>query len=114
MSRQPGGTSSEVRLFCLHRGLASTLLFFRAIKLKGADELEVHLQQLESFCEWEGQVETGAPRFLVNTPTGYARGLTDAGMLGDKTFYLSTGGWKYDNPNCWKRQNHWEAFLKLN
>ena len=40
--------------------------------------------------------KTGAPRFSVNTPTGYARGLTDAGMLGDKTFYLSTGGWEYD------------------
>ena len=40
--------------------------------------------------------KTGAPRFSVNTPTGYARGLTDAGILGDKTFYLSTGEWKFD------------------
>ena len=38
---EPGETSSVVRLFCLHRGLASTFLFFRAIQLKGADELQV-------------------------------------------------------------------------
>ena len=61
------------------------------------------LQRAAIFSNWKAfvngkEVETGAPRFSVNTPTGYARGLTDAGMLGDKTFYLSTGGWKYDTP----------------
>ena len=40
LSRQPGA-SSAIRLSCLHRGLASTFLFFRAIQLKGADELQV-------------------------------------------------------------------------
>merc|ERR1711971_1356863 len=43
------------------------------------------------------KVETYAPRFSVNTHNGYARGLTDAGMLGQNAFYLSTGGWHSEN-----------------
>ena len=76
------------------------------------------------FSNWkvvvdEKEVETAAPKFQVylriisdlhskqsknvKLPTliqvnlkGHARGLSDAGMLGDKAFYISTGGWKYD------------------
>ena len=43
------------------------------------------------------EVKANAPVFTTNVH-GYARGLTDAGMLGDNAFYMSTGGWKYDNP----------------
>jgi len=58
-------------------------------------------QRAAVFSNWKVVVDgkeskTKAPKFVVNMNHGYARGLTDAGMLGDKAFYLSTGGWKYD------------------
>jgi len=59
-------------------------------------------QRAAIFSNWKvtvdgKEVETAAPDFRTNLH-GYARGLTDAGMLGDNAFYVSTGGWKYDNP----------------
>ena len=60
-------------------------------------------QRAAIFSNWKvtvdmKEVETAAPDFRTNLH-GYARGLTDAGMLGDNNaFYVSTGGWKYDNP----------------
>ena len=65
------------------------------------DLRDKYLEYIQGISNWKAfvngkEVKTGAPRFSVNTPTGYARGLTDAGILGDKTFYLSTGEWKFD------------------
>jgi len=59
-------------------------------------------QRAAIFSNWKVTVDgkeitTEAPSFQTNM-LGYARGLTDAGMLGDNAFYMSTGGWKYDNP----------------
>ena len=60
------------------------------------------VQRAAIFSNWKvvvdgDEVETAAPEFYVNTNDGgYARGLTDAGMLSDNAFFLSTGGWKYD------------------
>ena len=59
-------------------------------------------QRAAVFSNWKvtvdgKEVATMAPAFQTNM-LGYARGLTDAGMLGDNAFYMSTGGWKYDNP----------------
>ena len=59
-------------------------------------------QRAAIFSNWKvivdgKEVATMAPSFETNK-FGYARGLTDAGMLGDNAFYMSTGGWKYDNP----------------
>jgi hypothetical protein len=59
-------------------------------------------QRAAIFSNWkvtvDGQeIATVAPSFQTNM-LGYARGLTDAGILGDSAFYMSTGGWKYDNP----------------
>jgi len=59
-------------------------------------------QRAAIFSNWKvtvdgKEVETATPDFRTNLH-GYARGLTDAGMLGDNAFYVSTGGWKYDNP----------------
>ena len=58
-------------------------------------------QRAAIFSNWKvvvdgNEVVTEAPSFAVNVNHGYARGLTDAGFLSDKAFYLSTGGWKYD------------------
>merc|ERR1712037_100506 len=58
-------------------------------------------QRAAVFSNWKvtvdgKEVDTAAPRFV--TVNGHARGLTDAGMLGDKAFYISVGGWKYNNP----------------
>jgi len=58
-------------------------------------------QRAAIFSDWKAivdgeEVETEAPRFKANL-YGYARGLTDAGFLSDNAFYISTGGWKYDN-----------------
>jgi len=59
-------------------------------------------QRAAIFSNWKvivdgKEVKANAPVFTTNVH-GYARGLTDAGMLGDNAFYMSTGGWKYDNP----------------
>ena len=59
-------------------------------------------QRAAIFSNWKvtvdgKEVATAAPRFQTNMH-GHARGLTDAGMLSDKAFYISTGGWKYNNP----------------
>ena len=59
-------------------------------------------QRAVIFSNWKvivdgKEVKANAPVFTTNVH-GYARGLTDAGMLGDNAFYMSTGGWKYDNP----------------
>merc|ERR1719513_476966 len=58
-------------------------------------------QRAAIFSNWKvvvdgNEVVTEAPSFAVNVNHGYTRGLTDAGFLSDKAFYLSTGGWKYD------------------
>ena len=58
------------------------------------------VQRAAVFSNWKvvvdgKEVDGVVPNFIVNN-YGYARGLTDAGMLGDKAFYISTGGWKYD------------------
>ena len=60
------------------------------------------VQRAAIYSNWKvfvdgNKVETSAPRFSVNTHNGYARGLTDAGMLGHNAFYLSTGGWNSEN-----------------
>lgn len=57
-------------------------------------------QRAAIFSNWKvivdgKEVETAAPKFQVNLK-GHARGLSDAGMLGEKAFFISTGGWKYD------------------
>jgi len=59
-------------------------------------------QRSAIFSNWKvtvdgEEVTTATPRFQTNM-YGHARGLTDAGMLSDKAFYISTGGWKYNNP----------------
>ena len=59
-------------------------------------------QRAAIFSNWKvtvdgNEVATAAPRFQTNMH-GRARALTDAGMLSDKDFYISTGGWKYNNP----------------
>merc|ERR1712025_1502389 len=59
-------------------------------------------QRSAIFSNWKvtvdgEEVTTAVPRFQTNM-YGHARGLTDAGMLSDKAFYISTGGWKYNNP----------------
>ena len=58
-------------------------------------------QRAAIFSNWKvivdgKEVETAAPKFKVNQG-GHARGLSDAGMLGDNAFFISTGGWKYDS-----------------
>ena len=57
-------------------------------------------QRAAVFSNWKvvvdgKEVTTAAPRFKVNQ--GHARGLSDAGMLGDNAFFISTGGWRYDS-----------------
>ena len=57
-------------------------------------------QRAAIFSNWKvvvdgKEVATAAPKFKVNQ--GHARGLSDAGMLGDNAFFISTGGWKYEN-----------------
>jgi len=61
-------------------------------------------QRAAIFSNWKvtvdgKEVATAAPSFNANMHGEcHARGLTDAQMLGDKAFYISTGGWKYNNP----------------
>ena len=62
---------------------------------------EVGYMKQAIFSNWKAtvdgqEVETAAPVFY--TTPGHVRGLIDAGMMGDRTFYVSTGGWKYDKP----------------
>ena len=58
-------------------------------------------QRAAIFSNWKAtvdgqEVETAAPVFYTNR--GHVRGLTDARMMGDRTFYVSTGGWRYNKP----------------
>ena len=58
-------------------------------------------QRAAIFSNWKAtvdgeEVETAAPVFYTNR--GHVRGLTDARMMGDRAFYVSTGGWKYNKP----------------
>ena len=58
-------------------------------------------QRAAIFSNWKAtvdgqEVETAAPVFYTNR--GHVRGLTDARMMGERAFYVSTGGWKYDMP----------------
>jgi len=71
-------------------------------QLIAGQPMNFKVQRAAIFSNWKvfvdgKKVETDAPRFSVNTHTGYARGLTDAGMLGHNAFYLSTGGWNSEN-----------------
>ena len=64
--------------------------------------MEFRVQRAAIFSNWKvfvdgNEVETDAPYFDVNTNNTYARGLTDAGMLGKNAFYLSTGGWNTEH-----------------
>ena len=58
------------------------------------------VQRAAVFSNWKvvvdgRDVEGIVPTFFVNHEN-YARGLVDAGILGDTAFFLSTGGWKYE------------------
>ena len=70
----------------------------------GRPIMEFQVQRAAIFRNWKvfvdgNEVETETPKFIVNKDNGYARGLTDAGMLGNDAFYLSTGGWNtYSTP----------------
>merc|ERR1712037_719441 len=97
LSQESRGCVESLGLLHFHRGLdCLAQLPCDWVRDRLHETESRHLQQLEGDCGWTRDCHS-CPK-LPDKHAWLCKGLTDAGMIGDNAFYMSTGGWKYDNP----------------